>query len=118
MQKQLPRTPVGTLPNGMRTSTAGMSIFQDFLTAVSCQTIASGVSMGIERVIIVDSNDREIGTEEKLLAHQKGMLHRALSAFAVRPDGRMLLQRRTMVKYHSPGLWSTNRLNGGHYTPL
>ena len=62
--------------------------------------------MGIEKVILVDINDREIGTEEKLLAHQKGLLHRAFSAFVVRPDGRMLLQRRAMVKYHSPGLWS------------
>ena len=62
--------------------------------------------MRSEHVILVDSSDREIGTEEKLSAHRRGVLHRAFSAFVVHPDGRMLLQRRALRKYHSAGLWS------------
>lgn len=62
--------------------------------------------MAADRVILVDSEDREIGTEEKMEAHRSGVLHRAFSAFVVRPDGHMLLQRRAFSKYHSPGLWS------------
>jgi len=62
--------------------------------------------MASEHVILVDANDREIGTEEKLAAHRRGVLHRAFSAFVFHPDGRMLLQRRALRKYHSAGLWS------------
>ena len=32
-----------------------------------------------EHVVLVDNNGCEIGTEEKLAAHQKCLLHRALS---------------------------------------
>ncbi len=62
--------------------------------------------MDLDHVILVDQDDREIGTEEKMAAHRSGVLHRAFSAFVVRPDGQMLLQRRAVTKYHSPGLWS------------
>jgi hypothetical protein len=31
----------------------------------------------VEHVILVDEHDAELGTMEKLEAHQKGMLHRA-----------------------------------------
>lgn len=59
-----------------------------------------------ERVILVDANDREIGTEEKLRAHERGTLHRAFSVFVFDDRGRVLLQRRAAGKYHSAGLWS------------
>ena len=43
-----------------------------------------------ERVILVDENDREIGSEEKLAAHQNGgKLHRAVSIYVFHPDGRL-----------------------------
>jgi len=61
-----------------------------------------------ERVILVDKNDREIGTEEKLAAHRDGALHRALSVFVLDDAGRLLLQRRSLGKYHSGGLWSNS----------
>ena len=32
-------------------------------------------------VVLVDTEDREIGTMEKLQAHQEGVLHRAFSIF-------------------------------------
>lgn len=59
-----------------------------------------------ERVILVDASDREIGTEEKLRAHEQGALHRAFSVFLFDDLGRVLLQRRALGKYHSAGLWS------------
>ncbi len=59
-----------------------------------------------ERVILVDEDDREIGTEEKLEAHKQGLLHRAFSIFVVDSGRRMLIQKRASGKYHSAGLWS------------
>ena len=59
-----------------------------------------------EIVILVDENDKEIGTEEKMKAHQEGKLHRAFSIFVFNSRGEMLLQRRAESKYHSAGLWT------------
>lgn len=60
-----------------------------------------------ERVILVDENDRPIGTVEKLAAHRDGgRLHRAFSVFLFDGRGRMLLQRRAAAKYHFPLLWT------------
>jgi isopentenyl-diphosphate delta-isomerase len=58
------------------------------------------------KVILVDEHDREIGHMEKLEAHQKGLLHRAVSVLIFNADGQWLLQQRADNKYHSPGLWS------------
>jgi isopentenyl-diphosphate delta-isomerase len=60
----------------------------------------------MDQVILVDSTDKEIGTMEKLEAHQKGLLHRAFSVFLFNSAGEMLLQQRADSKYHSPGLWT------------
>ena len=63
--------------------------------------------MAEERVILVDADDREIGTLEKLAAHERGgVRHRAFSVFIVDSRGRWLLQRRAAGKYHFPGLWT------------
>ena len=59
-----------------------------------------------ERVILVDANDNEIGTEEKLLAHELGKLHRALSILIFNSQSKLLLQKRAECKYHCGGLWS------------
>jgi isopentenyl-diphosphate Delta-isomerase len=59
-----------------------------------------------ERVVLVDADDRELGTEEKLAAHRSGSLHRALSIFLFDRRGRVLLQQRALSKYHSGGLWA------------
>lgn len=56
---------------------------------------------------LVDEEGSTIGTAEKLSAHQApGMLHRAFSVFLFDGTGRLLLQRRALGKYHSPGVWS------------
>ncbi|WP_058042605.1 isopentenyl-diphosphate Delta-isomerase [Streptomyces roseifaciens] len=56
---------------------------------------------------LVDEDGRTIGTAEKLSAHiAPGRLHRAFSVFLFDDEGRLLLQRRALEKYHSPGVWS------------
>ncbi|WP_078661238.1 isopentenyl-diphosphate Delta-isomerase [Streptomyces sp. NRRL B-24484] len=56
---------------------------------------------------LVDDDGFTIGTAEKLSAHQQpGRLHRAFSVFLFDQQGRLLLQRRALGKYHSPGVWS------------
>lgn len=59
-----------------------------------------------ELVVLVDHADSPMGTMEKMEAHQKAMLHRAVSVFVFDLNGRMLIQRRAFDKYHSPGLWT------------
>lgn len=59
-----------------------------------------------ERVVLIDGDDRAIGSAEKLDAHRRGLLHRAFSIFVERPNGSLLLQRRALTKYHTPGVWS------------
>lgn len=42
---------------------------------------------------------------EKLEVHQRGLKHKAISVFVM--DGQnVLVQRRAMSKYHTPGLWA------------
>jgi len=57
-------------------------------------------------VVLVNEKDEATGTMEKMEAHQKAMLHRAFSVFLFNEAGEMLLQRRSMKKYHSGGLWT------------
>jgi len=60
----------------------------------------------MEQVILVDEQDNEIGSMEKMEAHQKGLLHRAFSIVIFNSKGEMLLQQRAREKYHSGGLWT------------
>jgi isopentenyl-diphosphate delta-isomerase len=60
----------------------------------------------MERVVLVDERDRELGASEKLAAHAAGTLHRAFSIFVFNSERQLLLQRRAKSKYHSGGLWS------------
>lgn len=59
-----------------------------------------------EKLILVDKNDNEVGTEEKMKAHEDGTLHRAFSVFIFNDRDEMLLQQRAKSKYHSGGLWT------------
>ena len=61
-----------------------------------------------EQVVLVDGEDRDVGTMDKLEAHRLGRLHRALSVFVFDGTGRVLLQRRAAAKYHSPGRWTNS----------
>ena len=57
-------------------------------------------------LILVDENDNEIGSMNKLAVHESGVLHRAFSVFIFNQNGEILLQQRSDEKYHSGGLWS------------
>ncbi|KAF8516367.1 Isopentenyldiphosphate isomerase [Gautieria morchelliformis] len=65
-----------------------------------------------ERCILVDEQDRAWGAADKKTCHlmeniNKGLLHRAFSAFVFRPsDGRLLLQQRASEKITFPDMWT------------
>lgn len=59
-----------------------------------------------EEVILVDQDDKQIGTMPKMEAHEKAMLHRAFSVFVMNDKGETMLQQRAAHKYHSPLLWT------------
>jgi isopentenyl-diphosphate Delta-isomerase len=73
-------------------------------------TTANSSSTAVQETImleLVDEDGNTIGTAEKLAAHQApGQLHRAFSVFLFDERGRLLIQRRALAKYHSPGVWS------------
>jgi isopentenyl-diphosphate Delta-isomerase len=51
---------------------------------------------------------------EKLAVHRQGLRHQAISVFVMR--GReVLLQRRAMNKYHTPGLWANTVCTHPHW---
>jgi isopentenyl-diphosphate delta-isomerase len=61
----------------------------------------------MENLILVNSNDDEIGTEEKWKCHMgKGKLHRSLSIFVFNKKGELLLQKRSEEKLLWPLYWS------------
>jgi isopentenyl-diphosphate delta-isomerase len=59
-----------------------------------------------ETIILVNSNDKQTGTMEKIEAHKQAKLHRAFSIFIFNPKGEMLIHRRALGKYHCAGLWT------------
>lgn len=59
-----------------------------------------------EFVVLIDNSDNPVGKEEKIRAHELGLLHRAFSIFIFNSENMLLLQQRAKTKYHSGGLWS------------
>lgn len=59
-----------------------------------------------DKVILVDQNDLEIGTIDKMEAHVKGLLHRAFSVFLFNSKKEMLIHQRAAEKYHGGSLWT------------
>lgn len=60
-------------------------------------------------VVLVDATGSPCGAAEKLAAHRApGRPHLAFSVVIVRDRGELLLQRRSMSKYHFGGLWSNS----------
>lgn len=60
----------------------------------------------MEKVVLVDEKDQEVGSMDKLEAHVRGLLHRAFSILIFNSKGEMLIQKRAASKYHSGGLWT------------
>ncbi len=59
-----------------------------------------------QEVILVNEQDEQVGTMDKMEAHRRALLHRAFSVFIFSSKGEMLLQQRSQNKYHSGGLWT------------
>ena len=67
------------------------------------------VSFDSESLILVDSNDRELGHKSKAACHEgSGTLHRAFSLFIFNPEGELLLQQRSAQKRLWPLYWSNS----------
>lgn len=49
--------------------------------------------------------DGELIAMDKLEAHRRGLLHKAVSVFVLAGE-EVLIQRRALCKYHTPGLWA------------
>ena len=65
------------------------------------------VSTEDEPLILVDEQDRQVGTLDKSSCHDgDGLLHRAFSLFVFNAHGRTLLQRRHADKRLWPAYWS------------
>ncbi|WP_455351509.1 isopentenyl-diphosphate Delta-isomerase [Streptomyces sp. SYSU K217416] len=74
--------------------------------ATATNSSSNGAAQAI-MLELVDEDGNTIGTAEKLSAHlAPGRLHRAFSVFLFDETGRLLIQRRALGKYHSPGVWS------------
>lgn len=65
-----------------------------------------GVRRILENIAVVNSNDEIVGYKEKMFVHKEGILHRAFSVVLFNSKNEMLLQRRSFLKYHSPGEWT------------
>jgi isopentenyldiphosphate isomerase len=65
---------------------------------------------------IVDENNNVVGTAKRRECHgNPALLHRTVHVIVFHPDGRMLLQKRSMNKDIQPGKWDT--AVGGHLMP-
>lgn len=73
------------------------------------QTKSDVVSSEAEALILVDSNDQEVGFLDKSACHDgDGVLHRAFSLFIFNPQGQLLLQQRASGKRLWGGYWSNS----------
>jgi len=60
----------------------------------------------MEKVVLVNENNEFLGLMPKMEAHEKGLLHRAISVLIYNSQGDMLIQQRAAAKYHWPLIWS------------
>ncbi len=64
---------------------------------------------GEDLLILVDADDREVGTRPKTACHVgDGVLHRAFSVFLFNPAGEVLIQQRAPGKMLWGGFWSNS----------
>ncbi len=67
------------------------------------------VSDDTEALILVDSEDNEIGSLDKTACHDgAGLLHRAFSVFIFNEDDELLMQKRAADKRLWPDFWSNS----------
>ena len=63
---------------------------------------------GTELFDVVDENDQVLGQKERAHVHAEGLLHRAVHVFVFNKSGDLYLQKRSMLKDSSPGLWESS----------
>lgn len=61
-----------------------------------------------EQVVLVDREDKILGLLGKTEAHEKGLLHRAISVIVFNEKKELLIQQRADEKYHWSGIWSNS----------
>lgn len=59
-----------------------------------------------ETIVLVDTDDVPTGLALKSDVHRLGLRHRAISVLVRNASGELLIQRRSLAKYHSGGLWA------------
>ena len=57
---------------------------------------------------VVDALDRPIGRERREVVHSRELFHRAIHVFVLDAAGRMLVQKRSMLKDSAAGLWCSS----------
>ncbi|CAF0755156.1 unnamed protein product [Brachionus calyciflorus] len=75
-----------------------------------------------ENCILVDENDKQIGSETKKNCHlikniNNGMLHRAFSVFLFDTNNRLLLHQRSLHKITYPNHWTNTCCSHPLFTP-
>jgi len=67
------------------------------------------VSFDSDQLILVNSRDEELGSADKLTAHDgNGLLHRAFSVLLFNAEGELLIQKRADTKRLWGGYWSNS----------
>ena len=66
------------------------------------------MNLSDETFDVVDQNDRVVGSAPRSEIHARGLLHRAVHLWLFHPDGRLLLQRRSLTKDREPGRWTSS----------
>lgn len=54
---------------------------------------------------LVNEDDEIVGQEFRGIVHKKGLLHRAVYCWVFNSDGKLLLQKRSILKNIGPGQW-------------
>jgi isopentenyl-diphosphate delta-isomerase len=57
---------------------------------------------------VVNERDEVVGRATRREVHARGLWHRAVHTLGCDPAGRVLLQKRSMLKDLSPGLWDSS----------
>lgn len=83
-----------------------MASYRDQVSSLDAERVSPRADTSFDEVILVNENDRVIGSAPKLLAHQRGLRHRAISVIVHDRQNRLLLHKRTAAKYHSAGRWT------------
>ncbi len=68
--------------------------------------------MSKEKLNIVDDNDNVIGIEDRIIIHEKGLLHREVHVYFITPKNEIIFQHRAKNKDTFPGLLDATV--GGH----